>query len=260
MPTRIRLQRKGKKGQPFYHLVVADGRAPRDGKFIEKLGTYNPLTNPATIKINFDRALYWVQVGAQPSDTARSILRNQGVMLKHHLINGIAKGALTEDQVEERFQAWLEEKMAKREQVAKETELSKREKMKARIDRERKINEERQSEIAKKRAKENLKAEAKSQEALEEAAEVEIVESATEAETPAPVEEVEKVEAVAEEEKAEPVAVEPTQTETPAPVEEVEKVEPVAEEEKAETAAEETTEAKTEEKDAPEEESKKDGE
>jgi len=157
MPTRIRLQRKGKKGQPFYHLVAADGRAPRDGKFIEKLGTYNPMTNPATIEIDFDRALYWVQVGAQPSDTAASILRNQGVMLKHHLIKGIDKGALTEEQVEERFQAWVDEKKAKLEQIAKNKALSNKDKSKESLERERKINEEREKELAKKRAAANLK-------------------------------------------------------------------------------------------------------
>jgi small subunit ribosomal protein S16 len=113
MPTKIRLQRKGKKGQPFYHIVAADGRAPRDGKFIEKLGTYNPMTNPATIELEFDRALYWVQVGAQPTDTARSLLSREGVMLKHHLLKGVKKGALTEDQVEIKFNEWLKEKAEK---------------------------------------------------------------------------------------------------------------------------------------------------
>ncbi len=157
MPTRIRLQRKGKKGQPFYHLVVADGRAPRDGKFIEKLGTYNPMTHPATIEINFDRALYWVQVGAQPSDTAASILRNQGVMLKHHLIKGIAKGALTQEQVEERFITWVEEKKSKLEQLVKDKAVAKKEKSKESLEREKKINEERENELANKRAAAKLK-------------------------------------------------------------------------------------------------------
>jgi small subunit ribosomal protein S16 len=177
MPTRIRLQRKGKKGQPFYHLVVADGRAPRDGKFIERLGTYNPMTHPATIEINFDRTLYWVQVGAQPSDTARSILANQGVMLKHHLIKGIAKGALTEEQVEERFQAWKDEKKAKLEQMSKDKELSKKELHKKRIEEERKVNEAREQELAKKRAKDNMK-DAKAAEKLSEEAALEVTEEA----------------------------------------------------------------------------------
>jgi small subunit ribosomal protein S16 len=171
MPTRIRLQRKGKKGQPFYHLVVADGRAPRDGKFIERLGTYNPMTHPATIEIDFDRSLYWVQVGAQPSDTARSILANQGVMLKHHLIKGIAKGALTEEQVEERFQAWKDEKKTKLEQMSKDKELSKKDLHKKRIEEERKINEAREQELAKKRAKDNMKDAKAAEEGIEEVAE-----------------------------------------------------------------------------------------
>lgn len=113
MATRVRLQRHGKKGAAFYHIVAADSRAKRDGKFIEKLGTYNPNTNPATININFDRTLYWVQVGAELTDTARAILSYKGVLYKNHLIKGIAKGALTEAQVEEKFNKWVEEKAAK---------------------------------------------------------------------------------------------------------------------------------------------------
>ncbi|NLF41415.1 MAG: 30S ribosomal protein S16 [Bacteroidales bacterium] len=154
MPTRIRLQRKGKKNQPFYHVVVADGRAPRDGKFIEKLGTYNPTTNPATIEIDFDRALYWVKVGAQPSETVRSILSTKGVMLKYHLIRGVDKGALTMEQVEAKFAAWLNEKSAKIDAVKKDKELSKRELNKKRLEEERKVSEVRAQELAKKKAKE----------------------------------------------------------------------------------------------------------
>ena len=171
MPTRIRLQRKGKKGQPFYHVVVADGRAPRDGKFIERLGTYHPITHPATVDINFDRALYWEQLGASPSDTARSLLSAEGVMLKHHLIKGVAKGALTEEQVEERFNAWKEEKKAKLEQASKEKELTKKEQLKKRIEAERLVKEAREAELAKKRAKDSLKAEEAAEEAAEEVAE-----------------------------------------------------------------------------------------
>ncbi|MCO5261174.1 MAG: 30S ribosomal protein S16 [Crocinitomicaceae bacterium] len=113
MATRIRLQRHGKKGYAFFHIVAADSRAKRDGKFIEKLGTYNPNTNPATIDINFDRTLHWVQVGAEMTDTARAILSYKGVLYKNHLIKGIAKGALTDAQVEEKFNKWLAEKDAK---------------------------------------------------------------------------------------------------------------------------------------------------
>ena len=113
MATRIRLQRHGKKGKAFFHIVAADSRAKRDGKFIEKLGTYNPNTNPATIDINFDRTLNWVQVGAEMSDTARAILSYKGVLYKNHLLNGIKKGALTAEQVETKFAAWVAEKEAK---------------------------------------------------------------------------------------------------------------------------------------------------
>ena len=165
MPTKIRLQRKGKKGQPFYHLVVADGRAPRDGRFIERLGTYNPMTHPATIAIDFERALHWVQVGAQPTDTARSILAKKGVMLKHHLLKGVTKGAMTVEQAEEKFQDWLKEKEQKLEQAKKDAQLSEKELSKKKLEEERKVNEARAEEIAKKRAKENLKAEAEQQSA-----------------------------------------------------------------------------------------------
>ncbi len=110
MPVKIRLQRHGKKGKPFYWVVAADARAKRDGKFLEKLGIYNPNTNPATIELNVDNSVQWLQNGAQPTDTARAILSYKGVLLKHHLLGGLRKGALTEEQVEEKFNAWLEEK------------------------------------------------------------------------------------------------------------------------------------------------------
>lgn len=113
MPAKIRLQRHGKKGQGFFHIVIADGRAPRDGKFIERIGSYNPNTNPATIDLNFDKALTWMKNGAQPSDTCRAILSYKGVLHKYHLIKGITKGALTEEQVEAKFAKWVEEKEGK---------------------------------------------------------------------------------------------------------------------------------------------------
>ena len=113
MPARIRLQRHGKKNQPFYHIVVADGRAPRDGRFIEKLGTYNPLTNPATIDLNFDRAVEWVKNGAQPSDTVRRILSYKGVLLRRHLQIGVEKGAISQEVADVRFNEWLQAKEAK---------------------------------------------------------------------------------------------------------------------------------------------------
>jgi small subunit ribosomal protein S16 len=137
MATRIRLQRHGKKGKPFFHLVAADSRAKRDGKFIEKLGTYNPTANPAVIDINFDATLAWVQTGAEMSDTARAILSYKGVLYKNHLLNGVKKGALTAEQVEERFNQWLASKEAKIEGkisgLAKNAEKEKADRMAAEV-------------------------------------------------------------------------------------------------------------------------------
>ena len=113
MATKIRLQRGGRKARPIYSIVVADARAKRDGRFIEKLGTYNPNTNPATIDLNFDSALSWVMKGAQPTDTARAILSYRGVMMKKHLLEGVRKGALTEEQADAKFEAWTNEKESK---------------------------------------------------------------------------------------------------------------------------------------------------
>ena len=113
MPVKIRLQRHGKKGKPFYWIVAADTRAKRDGKFLDKLGIYNPNTNPATIDLNVDGAVQWLENGAQPTDTARAILSYKGALLKKHLNGGVRKGALTEEQAEAKFTAWLEEKAAK---------------------------------------------------------------------------------------------------------------------------------------------------
>jgi len=113
MATKIRLQRHGKKGKPFYYVVVADSRAPRDGRFIERLGSYNPNTNPATIDINFEKALEWINSGAQPTDTARAILSYKGVLYKKHLEGGVKKGALTAEQAEAKFGEWLQGKDAK---------------------------------------------------------------------------------------------------------------------------------------------------
>ncbi|MFD1630426.1 30S ribosomal protein S16 [Pseudopedobacter beijingensis] len=148
MATKIRLQRHGKKGKPFYYIVVADSRAPRDGKFIERLGSYNPNTNPATIDINFDQAVKWVGNGAQPTDTARAILSYKGVLYKNHLNGGIRKGALTQEQAEAKFEAWLEGKDAKIE--AKKAGLSskKEEAKKANLVEETKVKEAKAAAIA----------------------------------------------------------------------------------------------------------------
>jgi small subunit ribosomal protein S16 len=189
MPAKIRLQRHGKKGQPFYHIVVADSRAPRDGKFIEKLGTYNPLTNPAQINIKVDRALYWYSVGAQPTDTARSLLSKTGVLMKYHLMRGVQKGAMTEEQAEVKFQNWMKEKEAKVANAAKAVEEKARGEKKTRLEAEKQVNEARAAEIAKRKlaemeAKKAAEAEAAAQAAAEEAAEAPVEETPAE-ETPA---------------------------------------------------------------------------
>ena len=113
MSVKIRLQRHGKKGKPFYWIVAADARAKRDGRYLEKLGTYNPNTNPATVNLDIDGAVKWLQDGAQPTDTAKTILSYKGAMLKNHLVGGVRKGALTEEQAEEKFQAWIDLKAGK---------------------------------------------------------------------------------------------------------------------------------------------------
>ena len=154
MATKIRLQRHGKKGRPFYHIVTADSRAKRDGRFIEKLGTYNPNTNPATIELDFDRALHWVGTGAEMSDTARAILSYKGVLYKNHLIKGVAKGALTDAQVEERFSKWIGEKEAK---VSAKSDKLEKDAIKANEDRlkaEAEVSAARAKEIAAKNAPE----------------------------------------------------------------------------------------------------------
>lgn len=128
MPVKIRLQRHGKKGKPFYWIIAADARAPRDGKYLDKIGIYNPNTNPATIELDVDGAVKWLQNGAQPTDTARAILSYKGALLKNHLVGGVRKGALTEEQAEEKFQSWMEEKegkvTAKKEGLSKEQEAA----------------------------------------------------------------------------------------------------------------------------------------
>jgi small subunit ribosomal protein S16 len=148
MATKIRLQRHGKKGKPFYYVVVADSRAPRDGKFIERLGSYNPNTNPATIDINFEKALEWVNNGAQPTDTARAILSYKGVLYKKHLEGGVKKGALTAEQAEAKFGEWLQGKDAKIQGKKQGLVQSKEDVRKAALEAEAKRKEERAAAIA----------------------------------------------------------------------------------------------------------------
>ncbi len=176
MATKIRLQRNGRKSYAFYSIVIADSRAPRDGRFTEKIGTYNPNTNPATVDLNFERALHWVLCGAQPTDTVRNILSNEGVYMKKHLLGGVAKGAFNEEQAEAKFNAWKENKQTGLANLkAKQEEAAKAE-AKARLEAEKKVNEEIAKKVAeKKAAEEAAKAEteaaATAEEATEEAAE-----------------------------------------------------------------------------------------
>ena len=182
MPVRIRLQRHGKKGKPFYWVVAADSRSKRDGKFLEKLGIYNPNTNPATVEIDVDSAVKWLQNGAQPTDTARTLLSRKGALLKHHLVKGVAKGALTEEQVEEHFAAWLTEKDA-----ANSAEISalnkEKEAAKAKaLDAEKEANEKRAAEIAAANAPEPEVVEEAAEEVSQEIAEAPVDEGAPVAE------------------------------------------------------------------------------
>ena len=152
MATRIRLQRHGRKGYAFYPIVVADSRAPRDGKFIERIGSYNPNTNPATINLDFDRALYWVEVGALPTDTVRSILSKEGVMLMKHLRGGIKKGAFDEAEAQRRFNVWKEAKTKQEKAFVAKKEAKEAEEEKARFDAEVEKNRLKAESVAKKKA------------------------------------------------------------------------------------------------------------
>ena len=142
MATKIRLQRNGRKGYAFYSIVIADARAPRDGRFTEKIGTYNPNTNPATVDLNFERALHWVMVGAQPTDTVRNILSREGVYMKKHLLGGVTKGAFDEAAAEARFNAWKENKQNGLAALKAKEEEAKKAEAKARLEAEKKVNEE----------------------------------------------------------------------------------------------------------------------
>ncbi len=152
MASRIRLQRRGRKGYAFYSIVIADANAPRDGRFTEKIGTYNPNTNPATVDLKFDRALYWVEVGAQPTDTVRNILSREGVYLMKHLRGGVKKGAFDEAAAQSKFDAWKKDKEAKLNKVSVAEAEAKKADAKARLDAEKKVNEAIAKKVAEKKA------------------------------------------------------------------------------------------------------------
>ena len=177
MATRIRLQRNGRKGYAFYSIVIADSRAPRDGKFIEKIGTYNPNTNPATVDLNFDSAVKWVMTGASPSHTVRNILSREGVYMKKHLLGGVAKGAFGEAEAEMKFEAWKTIKEAGLNVIKSKEEEAKKAEEKARFEAEKKANEDKAKALAEKLAEEEAE-----KRAAEEAAAKEAQEAAAKAE------------------------------------------------------------------------------
>ncbi|MEI7830261.1 MAG: 30S ribosomal protein S16 [Prolixibacteraceae bacterium] len=225
MSVKIRLARHGRKQHAYYHIVVANSRAPRDGRFIERIGSYNPNTNPATIDLDFDKAIDWLFKGAQPTDTTRSILSQQGVMMKKHLLEGAKKGAFSEADAEVKFEAWLKEKTAKVDASKEKLTSNQIEEKKARLKAEAKVNEARMAEIAKRNA---------AAAAAKNPAPVAVVEEVA---APAPVVEVEEVEAPAPVAVVAEPEVEEVEVEAPAPVAEVEA--PATDVE----TAEETTEA-----------------
>lgn len=197
MATKLRLQRRGRKNYPFYQIIVADSRAPRDGKYIERIGSYNPNTHPATITLDFDRALYWLQTGAQPTDTVRNILSGEGVLMKKHLLGGVAKGAFDEAEAEKRFEAWKNNKQQAVQSLKNKDEEKKRAEEKARLDAEKEVNKAKAEALAKKKA-EQAAADAPE---VETETEAEVAEEAPAAE-PAATEEAPAAEETATEEPA----------------------------------------------------------
>ncbi len=181
MPVKIRLARHGRKRRAFYYIVAADSRAPRDGRYIERIGSYNPNTDPATIDLNFDKALKWLQNGAIPTDTCRAILSYKGVLYKNHLLKGVAKGALTEEEAENKFNAWLKDKeqkiQAKKDKLKAESKAEKEKRLKI----EEEINKARAEEIAAKQQPEE-EAKEENEEVAEENANEEAKAEAPEAE------------------------------------------------------------------------------
>lgn len=176
MPTKIRLQRHGRKGRPFYWIVATDSREKRDGKFLEKLGVYNPTTQPAIIELDVDNAVKWLRFGAQPTDTAKRILSYKGALLKKHLLAGVDKGALTEEEANKKFEAWVEEKNASIDNASKKTQQEKDEAKQQALAAEKEVNAKREAEAKAaedeaKAAEEAAKAEAEKAESTEDEAE-----------------------------------------------------------------------------------------
>ena len=201
MATKIRLARHGHKDYAFYHIVVADSRSPRDGKIIERIGSFNPNTNPAAVILNFERALYWVGVGAQPTDTVRTILSGEGVLLMKHLNGGVAKGAFSQEEAQKRFDAWKAEKDAKNGKISKAEADKKAAAAKALLAQEVEANKAKAAAVAQKRAEASAELAAAAQEAAQEAAAAEAEAKGEEVAEEVPAEEP-AVEAPAEEAEA----------------------------------------------------------
>ena len=180
MATKMRLQRFGKKGQAYFHIVIADGRAPRDGRFIEKIGIYNPITRPADIQIDFDRALYWVKTGVEPTETVEAILKYTGVAYMHHLLKGVAKGAMTEEQAQAKFEEWKTVKTVKIASAKNDIGLKAKTEDKKRLAAEVKVNEAKADALAKKLASEAKKAAGVVEEEIEEEVAEEVAEAVEE--------------------------------------------------------------------------------
>ena len=201
MPVRIRLQRHGKKGKPFYWVVAADSRSKRDGRYLEKIGTYNPTTNPATIDINTDSAVQWLQNGAQPTDTAKNILAYKGVLLKNHLLNGVKKGALTQEEADAKFEAWVVEKEAKVEAkistLDKQADAAKKKALAA----EKEVSDKRKADAEAALLEETATEEASAEEVVAEEAPAEEAPSEEVVAEEAPAEEAPATEEAAKEEK-----------------------------------------------------------
>ena len=233
MATKIRLQRHGKKKQPFYHIVITDSRAPRDGRFIENIGYYDSIKVPAKINLDFQKALDWYSKGAQPTDTVRNILRHEGVLLRYHLQLGVAKGALTQEQADVKFNDWKQSRENKAASKRSEKELQERSDRKKQLEAEKKTNEDRLAKINEKNlailkereeaarrayAEQHPEKQKPAEEVVEEQPAAEVVEEVAEAveEQPAEVAEEQVAEAV-EEQVEEAVEEQPAAEEAPAP-------------------------------------------
>ena len=254
MSVKIRLQRHGKKGKPFYWVVAADARSKRDGRYLEKIGTYNPNTNPATLKIDVDSAVSWLQNGAQPTDTARNLLSEVGAMLKNHLVNGVKKGALKEEDVETKFEAWLADKASRNTAYVEKLSKAKADEKAKTLAAEKEVSEKRKADaeaaIAEQEAaaEEAAAEEAAPEAAAEEAASEAAPEAAAEEAAPEAAAEEATPEAAAEEAAAEEAAPEAAAEEAASEA----APEAAAEEAAPEAAAEEATPEAAAEEAAPE--------